>query len=154
MSSAATWSFGGLRGQEHPYGGPRSSVRLPAVPTAAVLAAPKQSSLGGSLGRLGGCSALCWRHPEIKPPREGCSQKKASRSAPTHEGRIIHQAESRQIAVPIAGSLLQRLSGDRFRADNKETPTKHCSSLGPCSGRSAAALCAAPASWHPAETRI
>lgn len=79
----------------------------PSCPHGSCARSPRTKLIRGLVRMLRACSELSWRSPEIKPPREGCSQKKASRLAAIHKCPIIDRAESGQISLPIAGSFLR-----------------------------------------------
>lgn len=58
----------------------------PSCPHGSCACRARTKLIRGLIRTLGGCSALSWRSPEIKPLQEGCSQKKASRLAPRTNG--------------------------------------------------------------------
>lgn len=70
-------------------------MRLPAVPTAAVLAAPKQSSLGGSLGHSGGALSCPGRALESHHSQEKALCMNSSHPSGWEQGDpIIHHGLS------------------------------------------------------------
>lgn len=77
----------------------------PSCPHGSCARSPRTKLLRGLVRMLRGRSELSWRSPEIKPRREGCSQKKAPRSAPVHKRPTPARAGSGQISSPIAGSF-------------------------------------------------
>lgn len=58
----------------------------PSCPHGSCACSPRTKLIRGFVRMLGGCSVLSWRSPEIKPPQEGCSQKKASHLAACTNG--------------------------------------------------------------------
>lgn len=77
-------------------------MRLPAVPTAAVLAAPEQSSLGGSLGHSGGALSCPGRALESHHSQEKGQRMNSSHPSDWEQGdAVIHHRLS---PTPLSGA--------------------------------------------------